>query len=103
VTATGVINQKSGIFFWGHLPSAVPFYGGTLCVSGVVRTPLQSSGGSAAGNDCTGVYSYAFSPGYMNAHGLVSGSNVYGQYWSRDPLDPQTIGLTDALHFTVCP
>jgi len=103
ITATGVINQKSGIFFWGPGQAVLPFYGGILCVSGVVRTPLQSSGGAAAGNDCSGTYTFNFSPAYMSAHGLVAGNPVNGQYWSRDPADPFTVGLTDAIHFAICP
>jgi hypothetical protein len=103
-TATSVINQKSGIFFWGTGATAIPFYGGTLCVtSPIVRTPVQNSGGSPAGNFCTGSYSFHFGSAYIASHGLSAGTNIYGQFWSRDPMIASTIGLTDAIQFGICP
>jgi hypothetical protein len=104
VTAHSVINQKLGHLFWGFTAAAIPFYGGTKCVAAPTqRTPNQNSGGSAAGNDCTGAYSFQFENAYMAAHGLMAGDTIYGQFWSRDPLDAKTVGLTDGLSFTICP
>jgi hypothetical protein len=41
----------------------------------------------------------------MASKGLVSGSRVYAQFYSRDAgfPAPQNVGLTDALEFIVCP
>lgn len=104
VTAHSVLNQKLGHMFWGQTPSALPFYGGTKCVAApTLRTPNQNSGGSAAGNDCTGAYSFQFDNNYMLAQGLTAGDAIYCQFWSRDPADPKTVGLTDGLSFTICP
>jgi hypothetical protein len=63
-----------------------PFFGGTLCLhSPIKRTPGQSSGGSSTGNDCTGVYSYHFTQGYMLQQLLGANATVFAQFWSRDP------------------
>jgi len=105
VTAENVLNQKSGFLFWGHSQTAVPFYGGVMCVAlPRFRTPVQTSGGSATGSDCSGFYSFAFDSAYMASQGLVAGDVVNAQYWSRDPgfLPPDNVGLTDALNFTIC-
>jgi hypothetical protein len=107
VGANQVISHKTGILFFGFARTAVPFYGGTICVdTPVVRTPLQDSGGNTVLDDCSGNYSFFFSHAYMNAHGLTPGTTVRAQYWSRDPgfaIPQQDIGLTDALEFDVRP
>jgi hypothetical protein len=104
VTARGVINRQPGLFFWGLAPKSTPFAGGTRCVSApLVRSPVQGSGGSAAGIDCSGSYSYAFDGAVTSAHGLSAGTTVYGQFWGRDPGASPRIGMTDALQFTLCP
>ena len=35
--------------------------------------------------------------------GLTAGKEVWTQYWYRDTASPSGTGLTDALHFTICP
>ena len=82
------------------------FQGGTKCVvSPTVRSVTQNSGGSACGVDCSGTYSLDF-----NAHiasgidpTLVVGSEVYAQYWPRDPASQSTTSLSNALRFVVNP
>jgi hypothetical protein len=106
VTATSVLNNKSGLLFYGLAAGTTPFQGGTLCITPPLsRTPVQASGGSPTGTDCSGTYGYD-----MNARiqsgidpNLVQGAVVYGQYWSRDPASPSATGLTNALCFTICP
>ncbi|MCK6447801.1 MAG: FG-GAP repeat protein [Planctomycetes bacterium] len=105
VLASNVLNKKFGLFFWGAEPAAIPFQGGTLCVKPpIVRTPVQSSGGSPTGSDCTGTYDFHFSRAYMHAHLLAPGL-IRGQYWSRDPgfSPPNNVGLTAALAISICP
>jgi hypothetical protein len=34
---------------------------------------------------------------------LQPGRDVYAQYWTRDPADPWTTGLTDAISFRILP
>jgi hypothetical protein len=103
VIAKNVVNNKSGLLFWGYTPSAVPFQGGIKCVlNPVKRTPLQNSGGNPPPNDCSGTYSFNFDTAYMAFKGIAPGDTLYAQYWSRDPLAPFTTGLTDAVKFTVC-
>ena len=106
VNATNVINNKPGILFYGYSRAAIPFQGAWLCVlPPVKRTPPQPSGGNPPPDDCSGVYHYD-----MNARiqsgidpGLALGVPVQSQYWSRDPQDPHTTNLTDAVEFTIQP
>lgn len=107
LTASNVINNQSGIFFYGLTPAAIPFQGGTLCVSGaVVRTPIQDSGGNAPPADCSGTY--AFDLGAHIASGvdprLVRGATIVGQFWARDPASPSyPSGLTNGIRLTIGP
>lgn len=104
VTAANVLNQKSGILFWGHASNSQPFLGGTLCVQGPVRrTPVQSSAGNALPTDCSGTYSFHFSHAYMASKGIFAGDTIHAQFWSRDPTSSSTVGLTDAAAFVVVP
>ncbi|MBM3977733.1 MAG: hypothetical protein FJ299_12180 [Planctomycetes bacterium] len=103
VTCTNVLNQKSGLLFWGASSSATPFQGGYKCVGNpTVRTVAVNSGGNATGNSCTGSYSFVFSTAYMNSVGLSPGDTVYAQWWMRDPASASTTGLSNAVTFTVC-
>ena len=106
ITASNIVNNKTGVMFWGPAAHSVAFLGGTLCVSSPhQRTPAQLSGGSGSGDDCTGSYDFHFSQAYMVAHGFSVGTQVNVQYWSRDPMhaDGTGVGLTDAVEFTICP
>jgi hypothetical protein len=59
ITASAILNQKAGILIYGFQRGAGNFQGGTLCISGgVKRTPMQTSGGSASGNDCSGSFAF---------------------------------------------
>jgi hypothetical protein len=110
--ATDVRNQKVGMLLYGlDGPAAAPFQGGFLCVASPVRrAPGVSSGGSPAGNDCTGVYSTdfnAFARGALggNPHPALAtpGTVVEAQWWGRDPgfAPPENTTLSDAAQFTV--
>lgn len=104
VTADQVLNNKVGLLFWGRAAAGTPFQGGTKCVGGATRrTPIQSSAGNAAPNDCSGTYAFTFDPVYMAAKGIAPGETIYSQYWSRDPALGSSTGLTDGLQFTVSP
>src|SRR5688572_21837672 len=84
IRCTNVLNQKSGLFFWGFQPHNAPFSGGYLCVAQpVVRTSVQSSGGSPTGVDCTsGAYDFHFSSAYALSRGLQLATDYYGEWWS---------------------
>jgi len=107
VTASNVINRKSGIMIWSTQPAVIPFGGGTLCVAPpIIRTPGQNSGGNPAPPlDCSGQYSFHFGHGYIQTYFLAAGQTLRAQYWSRDPgfASPNDIGLTDGLTFTLLP
>jgi Tol biopolymer transport system component len=105
VTAGNVRNRKLGMMLWSLEQANTPYFGGTLCVhTPIHRTPGQSSGGSASGDDCTGTYAYHFTHAYMAQQGLAANTTVFAQFWSRDPgfAPPNNVGLTNALHFTIC-
>jgi len=104
--ARDVPNQKNGLLFYGTSgPLAVPFLGGTLCVTPPLqRTPIQSSGGSGLpADDCSGGYAFDMNPWIQNGTDpdLGLGTVVHAQYWFRDPADPFGASLSDGLTFTI--
>lgn len=107
IHASAILNQRSGLFLYSTFGSAAsPFGGGTLCVAQPVRrTPVQLSGGSSAGNDCSGTYDFDFNA-WLDAHvdpSLNPGSFVDGQYWYRDPASNGLIGLSNGIEFRIEP
>ncbi len=107
INATQLLNQESGLFFYGvHGRNAAPFFGGTLCVKApLVRTGLQSTAGSSVGVDCSGALALDFNA-WMRAGsdpGLFPGVRVEGQFWSRDPAAPSTVNLSEGLEFEIQP
>ena len=108
VTCSDVVNNKSGLYFYGYTPKASPYQGGWLCVqSPVKRTQVQDSGGNPPPDDCSGLYTFDFA-GHLQGGtdpGLVAGALVYSQYWYRDPAEvgPFTTGRSDALSFGIAP
>ncbi len=107
VTATSVINNKNGLFFYGlNGAQALAFQGGILCVKAPIkRTPVQGSGGTPPPNNCSGSFSLDFNAFIASGQdaNLVAGRLVHGQYWYRDPgfSVPNNTGLTNALAFTI--
>ena len=109
ITARQVLNHRPGLFFYGISGTAnLPFLGGTLCaLPPLTRTPIQSSGGSLTGIDCSGGYAFDFNAWAQGGNdvGLAPGDVVRGQFWSRDPAHPDGTGvsLTNAASFELCP
>ncbi len=107
VTASNVVSHAPGMLFFGSQPATIPFGGGMLCATGspIVRTPIQSAGGTVGVVDCSGTYTFHFTTAYMASKGLVPGSRVCAQFYSRDNGfgSPNNIGLTAAIEFLVCP
>lgn len=104
--ASSLLNQKNGLLFWSLAPASIPFQGAILCVQPPHhRTGVFNSGGSPSGSDCTGTFDFHFSHAYVQSEGLVAGTQVHAQFWSRDPgfAPPQDFNLTDALAFQVVP
>ena len=106
IVATQVINNKSGLLFYGFGQASAPFQGGWLLVAPpLTRTALQGSGGNPPPNDCSGSFGYDFNAriqGGMDPQ-LAPGVTVYVQYWYRDPQSPSTTGLSDGLEFAIAP
>jgi len=106
INATNFLNQKNGLLFYSHAPTSVSFQGGFKCVANpTVRTPPQNSGGSSSGSSCTGTYSFDFNAWIATGFdpSLAAGSEIYAQYWSRDPASPSHTSLSNALRFLVHP
>jgi hypothetical protein len=113
-SATAVLNNKSGLLFYGLNGAAnLPFQGGRLCAAPpLLRAPLANSGGHPPPNDCSGAYSIdlnAFAQGLAGGHPdpalRVPGTSVHCQWWSRDPgfAQPDNSALSDALAYVVGP
>lgn len=107
IDASGFLNQKFGLLFYGTAANALPFHGGTLCVKlPITRTAVQTSGGSSLpASDCSGTYAFDFNA-YLQSGAdpsLQAATHVRCQYWSRDPNDPTGFldSLSDALWFSV--
>jgi hypothetical protein len=101
LTASNLLNNKSGIFFWGVAKANLPFKGGTLCVAlPVNRTATQSSGGNPPPADCSGQMVLdlvaALPP-------TVAPGFVYVQAWSRDPSASFGTSLSNAAEILVGP
>jgi hypothetical protein len=105
IRAAPMRNQKQGLLFYGTTGrDSTPFLGGTMCVQAPLRrTPVLGTGGSASGDDCTGVLSVDFNAyiatGVNTA--LVAGVTLNTQFWSRDPGAPNNTNLTGGLEFTL--
>jgi glucose/arabinose dehydrogenase len=113
VKALQVLNQKTGVLFYGvNGRTNTPFFGGTVCVAPpIARTRVTQSGGSPLGvNDCSGVFSIdmnAFARGALGGspHPALSitGSTINCQWWGRDPGSTNPSQLSNALEYVVCP
>lgn len=106
VRATSVINQKTGLLFYGRHGDATPYLGGFLCVEPPLkRTWVQGSGGNTTGTSCTGVLSIDMNNWVQGANDLTlgSGDTVYAQFWYRDAAAPAGVAYSNAVLFTILP
>lgn len=107
VTCSNVLNNRTGLMFWGTGSQAGTYQGGFLCVAlPTTRTLTQSSfGNPPPANDCSGHYTYDFRALIQSGidSRLVVGADIYAQYWMRDPGSSPTTGLSNGLHFTIYP
>lgn len=101
VIASNLINQKPGIFIWGHARASVPFQNGFLCVAPpFLRTPGQSSGGNPPPDDCSGAMTLNL---VATVPAALAPTMVTVQAWQRDVADPFGSGLTDAVEVLFAP
>jgi hypothetical protein len=106
VTASNVINQKSGLLFYGYKSATVAFQGGFKCIASPTRrTTVQNSGGAPTGSSCSGAYSFDFNAWIASGTDptLGVGAEVFAQYWSRDPGTPSLTSLSNAIRFVINP
>ncbi|HEX5018861.1 MAG TPA: hypothetical protein VFX15_14880, partial [Actinomycetes bacterium] len=102
------LNQKPGLFFYGYAPHPFgPIIPYLSVLPPLRRLPPSQSGGSSSGTDCTGGFRVDFNAWIAGGSdpGLVAGTTVYGQFWSRDPgyPAPGNYSLTDAVDLTIQP
>ncbi len=90
VTASAVQGAKTGLLFGGVTgPAAIPFSGGTLCVTPPLeRGPLQNGGGTSP-TSCDGAFAQIVNGGDILPDGLDAGAgnSAWYQWWYRDPLN----------------
>ncbi len=106
VTCSNQLNQRTGFLCYGLAPRELPYQGGWLCVmSPTRRTPLQNSGGSTAGTDCTGTFAFDLNSRIQSGSdpALVPGVFVYSQYWSRDPAASFASNRSNAIRLAITP
>ncbi len=105
VSIAQLIGKKNGLFFHGtNGVAAAPFHGGYLCVkSPIKRHGLKNSGGTAG--QCDGAFSEDLDAYIASGAdpALQAGVQVELQAWSRDPSDPFTDSLSNAVWAVVCP
>jgi len=109
ITCRQVLNGKNGLYFYGLSGrAALPFLSGTLCaLPPLQRTPIQSSGGTPPpAVDCSGAYAFDANAWFGSGQdpNLVAGSSMNGQFWFRDPSQPDGtgVGLSDAIELAFC-
>ncbi len=106
VKAVQVLQGKPGLLLYSTAgPGGAPFQGGFLCASSpVVRTTLQMAGAGGA-PPCSGSYAFDFNAYVASGvdPDLTAGSQVWTQYWSRDPAAAAGSGLSDGLTFVITP
>lgn len=106
IDVTQVLNNKTILLFYGYQQASAPFFGGTRCIAvPLIRTGLSDTGGNATGNDCSGVGAFDFEALILSGvdTSLAPGISPVTQFYYRDPADPFTVGLSNALQFRICP
>jgi Tol biopolymer transport system component len=109
IRGTNVRNKKAGVLLYSTASAAMlPFQGGYLCLLPPVKRSFGlSSGGSASGHDCTGVFSADFNAWIATGKdpALLQGQDVWAQMWGRDPgfPPPDNTSLTQGLTFVIAP
>ena len=105
IRAQQVVNNKTGLLFYGRHGDALPYLGGYLCVAPPLsRTFLQNSAGSSTGTSCTGLLTVNMN-GWIQSNNdptLGTGDTVFAQFWYRD-IAGQGTAYTNAVTFTVMP
>lgn len=105
LSTVNLIGGKNGLFFHSTTGSlSAPFHGGTLCVKAPIKRHTVHNSSGTPGT-CNGVYTEDLNV-YIAAGtdpALIAGAGIWVQTWSRDPADPFTDSLSDAVTATVCP
>ncbi len=107
ISLANAINNQNGLLFYGiHGTQATPFAGGIMCVRApLVRCGVQNAGGNPGPDDCSGAYALDFNARITSGADplLVAGVQVCAEWWTRDPADPFTTNVSDALKFLIQP
>jgi hypothetical protein len=108
IRAAQVRNQTSGtLAFSVGARAALPFGGGTLCLTPPLRrTGAQNAGGASAPvADCSGAWQLDFNAWMAQNVALPAGTTVRVQWLGRDPgfAAPNNWSLSNALEFDLRP
>jgi len=107
IGAQKLASGSIGLLYYGTQGTlALPIAGFYQCVQPpILRTPAQFTGGPTAPVDCTGALNFDFNAWIAagNDPGLVPGTVVYAQFWSRDPLAASKMHFSPATAFVVGP
>ena len=98
------LNQKNGLLFYGFAPKNTPYQGGYLCVqSPTRRTQVLNSGGNVGVDDCSGLFEFDFNALIQSGSDplLELGTEIFCQWWARDPASSFGTNRSDALRFTI--
>jgi len=97
--ASGAPALKSGLFFFGSVPTQVPFGDGYRCISAPVRRlPIVQTTSSG-----TAAYALDFTDASLSSSVIAAGQTWKFQFWYRDPtFGTAGVNLTDGLSVTFC-
>jgi len=104
IEADDVLHFRNGLFFYGLSgPDNTPFLGGTLCAAPPIRRGTVTNSGGNPGDPCSGSYVFDFNAWIQggNDPNVMPGTQVNGQFWFRDPPQPDGTGsgLSNAVQF----
>ncbi len=105
LTASRVLDDQPGHFFYGFQKSALDFHGGKLCVK-LPFTRLRTKMPIHIWNTpCPAQFRQNFNNHIQSGldPALTVGRPVFVQWQGRDPADPFGDSLTDAVRFTIEP
>lgn len=107
VELAAVRSQVSGLLLYSTTgPALTTLFSDYLCVrSPLRRTAVQTSGGTPAGGDCTGQFTFDFGAHLSSGAdpALVAGISAWTQFWSRDSGSQGSSHLSNALAFQIQP
>lgn len=92
--------RETGWLLWSESPELSAAFGGTLCLGGEVRRS-RPMGTGARGGACGGGFELPLA--MLALGGATPGTTIYAQFLLTDGAQPDSLALSNALEFTLCP